>query len=288
LNKFQRNYQLLVYVPSGDVIKITPPLTIEFDIQRDFLSSSNVASITVYNLAEETRGKCRKDAIDYALASFRLEFKAGYGSQLSTIFKGTVNRARSHRKGTEFLTQFECFDGGFAYANAQSGLPFIAGTTNREIIEKLIEDLKPYGVEKGAIGEISGEASRAGACTGSTIENLTQKTNGSFFIDNGKANVLSNNEVIDGTIPLITSASGLLSTPTRENNTMDVDLLFEPQIQIGYTVELQSITNKAFNGFWKVCTLKHRGIISDAVSGNATTSMGLWNFKKILKVKSAS
>ena len=273
--KFGRNYYLSVQGAAGETLIIQPPFTIEFDITRNILSSQNFSSIRIYNLALNTRNELRKDA--WAYDDLRtVVLKAGYGNNLPIIFAGNISQAWSVREGVNFITQIECFDGGFAFTNGVTTQNFPEGTNQETVIDTLVNSLSPLGVTPGVIGSYPGQNQRANSYTGSTTDILTELTGGGFFIDNGKVHCLGDSECLNGEIQIIDSSSGLLGTPVRENTYLNFEILFEPRLIIGQKIKLQSITGANFNSFYKVVSLKHKGMISPAVCGDATTSVGVF------------
>lgn len=259
-----------------DVLQVTLPFTVEFDIVRNTLSSLNEATIRIYNLSEANRSRIRKNVVDwFDLRTITL--RAGYGTNQPVVFSGNITKAFSVREGVNFITQIEAFDGGFAFVNGKSNKEFPAVVTQKYILEKLIEDLP--GIQQGIIGNNYDATlvSRGNAYSGNTAELLRELTNGQFFVDRGLANVLSNSEYLEGLLPNISSDSGLLGTPMRENTLITFDMLFEPQVVTGQGIHLDSDTDANFNGFYKVVGIKHRGMISESVDGDAITSLTLDN-----------
>lgn len=273
MDKLGRSYQLFVQTTDGSTLQIQLPFTIEFDITRNTLTSANICSVRIYNLSVNNRNKIRKNVNNYGdLRSIQLQ--AGYQTNNPIIFSGNITQAWSVREGNNFITQIECFDGGFAFANAQYSKAFPANTPKTAIIKDMMQNLP--GVAVGTIGSYPGNTARGNAYTGSTTELLAQITGGGFFIDNGKANALGNSECLPGEIPLINSASGLLGTPVLEQTILTFDMLFEPRLVVGQQIQLESMTDQNFNGSYKVISLKHRGMISEAVCGEAITTVGMW------------
>lgn len=281
--KFGRNYLLLIQLQNGSILSITPPFTIEFDITRNILSSANVCSIRIYNLSSQNRNQIEFNI--YNQSAFRsVKLYAGYGTNLPSIFQGNISNAWSVREGTNFITQIECYDGGYAYNNAQTNQNYPAGTPNIVILGSLISSLKSFEVSMGALGIYSGVTLRAKSYTGPTTQLLSELTNGGFFIDNGIANCLGNNECLLGSIPTIDAQSGLLGTPVREQSILTFDMIFEPRVQAGQYILLQSLTaalatlqvsSQSINGFYKVSSVKHRGMISESVCGSVITTLGM-------------
>lgn len=278
--KFNRNYEVTILFANGSKVTLTPPLTLDVDIIRNTLTSANTCSVRLFNLSEKNRNQIKKDAFDYGLR-MQIKIKAGYGNNMPIIFQGNISQAWSSREGVDYVTEIQCFDGGLAFTNAVSSIQFPAGTSYKDGIIALIDQLKVFEVQPGVIGTISGSYTRGASFSGSTVDLINSMANGNFFIDNGKANVLSDSEYIDGDTPFITAASGLLGTPIRQNTFLTFDMVFEPRLFIGQRIRLGSQTNKNFNGYYKVLSVHHRGRISEGAGGSITTNVGLWAPKEL-------
>jgi len=285
VEKFNRNYQLRVQTEEfGPFLEIGLPFTVEFDITRNTLTSQNVCQIRVYNLSDINRNQLRYNASNYGQHR-AVELKAGYGNNLATIFSGNISQMWSVREGVDFITQIECFDGGFAFVNGETNLTFPAGTPVKTVIGSLMATLP--NVKVGSIGNYPGVLARGNTYSGNTVEILTQLTGGGFFIDNGTAYALGTNEYVEelnATIE-IDASTGLLNTPVLEDTIARFEMLFEPSLNIGRKVRINSRTETNFNGEYKVTAVKHRGTISGAVCGNATTVAQFIFFKLLVPVK---
>lgn len=280
--KFGRNYSLRIQVSDVQTLTISLPFTIEFDITRNTLTSANVCQIRIYNLSQKNRGLVRYNASNQQFPHRSIELRAGYGTNLPIIFSGNITQAWSVREGVNFITQIECYDGGFAFGNGVTDTQFPAGTEQKTVIKTLIGSL-PF-VTLGGVGDYPGTLSRGNTYSGNTTEILSQITGGGFFVDQGRGNALGTNEFLEDIgagITVINAASGLLGTPVLEQTIVRFDMIFEPNLQAGQKIKLESITEANFNGEYKVTAVKHRGMISEAVCGDAVTS-GEFFFTKIL------
>jgi hypothetical protein len=272
VDKLGRNYFLKVQKLEGDFVEIRPPFTMEFDIQRTILSSSNTGAIRVFNLSPDNRNQIRKDITDYDLY-LQVVLQAGYGKNMPVIFQGNIKQAWSHRQKVDFITEIQSFDGGFAMVNGESNQAFIAGTPKATILRNLINDLP--GVTQGTIGAFPGTLARGSSLSGRTADLLAEQSNGTFFIDNEKAHCLGESECLQGSIDVLDASSGLLGTPIREQNILYAEMMFEPRVLLGQKIELRSLTSQNFNGFYRVVSIHHRGTISESVCGDAITLVGL-------------
>lgn len=287
MDKFLRNYFLTVqsttenfvsfpFVPEQTII-ITPPFTMEFDILRKSLGSIGTASIRVYNLSEVTRNHILKDQFDYGNFK-RVTLRAGYGDgpNWPVVFTGNISKAWSVREKNNFITQMEVYDGGFLFQNGKFSGNYKAGTPTQVIVEDIIRSARAYGVERGAVASFPGTIKSAAVYNGNQMEVLSQVIPGNFFVDNGRLNCINRKDYIPNPeITVINSASGLLGTPVREQTYLNFSIIFEPKLKVGQQVRLESVTEKNYNTNYKVFSVQHKGIISDAVCGDAVTNVGV-------------
>lgn len=284
MKKFQRNFQLIVQVDeAGGTITITDPLTIEFYVSHKAMAAVNSSNFTILNLGLQKRLQIQKDR--YSEKKYRsVEFRAGYGGTYTTIFKGNIQMAQSGKRegATEIFTEIEAFDGGYAMINSRTGnisgtnRAYGAGTPRSTVIKDLCSDLLGVGVGAIATESFPGQCLRGRSLNGPTQDLLKRETNNHFFIYNEKVYCLTNNDVIQGGIKLISSSTGLLGTPRRQGALLLVDILFEPGLTLGQVVDLESVVNPVYNGTYKVMGLEHRGVISAAVGGKCMTTVSLW------------
>ena len=98
--------------------------------------------------------------------------------------------------------------------------------------------------------------------------------------------MLFENDVFNGDLQIINSSTGLLGTPRKQDRLIIVEILFEPRLQVGQQVQIQSNSLAQYpntnNGIFKVVGIEHRGIISGAVGGECKTVVScLLPFEKI-------
>lgn len=319
--KFGRYYSLSVQDQNNEFLVIGPddmgnpsPFTIEFDITRNILSAANICQIRIYNLSATNRQRILFNKMDwgnYKAVTLRAGYlpsplPKGYLPAPPIIFSGGITQCSSVREGVNFITTIECFDGGFAFTNGVTIDNFPPGTPDYVIYETLINSL-PF-VQGGAVGHFPNVSNKSTPMMGNTCNILTELLGpGGFYIDNGIGYVLGNSECLVGEIDTINSASGLLGTPVREQALLNFDMIFEPRIIVGQLINLESTTAPNataipnavaaqgqpltapnaqsllnYNGPYKVISVKHKGMISAAICGDAITSVGLFFGSKFL------
>lgn len=278
MSKFQRAFKLVYTVPptttepDAEVIEISSPLTVEFDITRNTFAQSNTATFRLHNLAPSTRDKIFQDRYNIFRYCF-VDFYAGYGDQLSLLFTGKVLQAYSEKQGTEIITEIQAMDNDII--QSYSLHTFEAGTSKTDVIKTLASDMP--NTQLNAVGNQGGVLANRLIVDDLTFVAINKVTGNSAFIDMGKLNVLNNNEVLkDVEIYKIDSDTGLLGTPKRRDAQVEVDLIFEPRITVGQLVEIESSTASIFDGQFKVIGIHHTGTISGAIAGEARTTLNLF------------
>lgn len=288
--KYKRNYRLRVQRTDDPLrfIDITLPFTIEIDVIRNNHASGSTTNIRIKNLSPSTRSQIRKNPAQYGgNPDKKIILEAGYGDDLSIIFVGNATRAWSVREGVDMVTTIQAFDVGLTPQLSQVSRQYPKGTKKRTVVLDLVKTLQAQGVEVGSIGNIEGEELRGASYSGCAIDLLRELTGGAFFIDNGKANVLGENEHIQGDALNINASTGLLNTPVLEGPITTVEILFEPKVAVSRRVILTSSTDQNFNGPYSIIAIKHKVTISESVSGPAVTTLDMLKEpKKSVSVKS--
>jgi hypothetical protein len=301
VDKLFRNYRLFIQrndkADPGDplnYITVEPPFTLEFDVQKNTLSSMNIATLKVYNLGHDTRDHISWNVYDTG-SYRRVILEAGYGKNLTTIFRGNINKCESVRQGSSFITTIEGDSGGYANVNATFNLEFIKGTARNDIIDIMLDSTKEVHLIPGTVSasfDPASQLSRGNSYSGPTVALIAELLGGGVFIDNETINCLQDDEFIySAVIPEITSDTGLLGTPIRQREFLTFEVLFEPNIRMGYLVNLQSSSGNNYDGIYKVVGIQHRGTISGAVCGDAVTSVQvpyIKNYKPISGVFSVA
>lgn len=272
IGKFGRNYRLDIFTPAGKQITIQLPFTLQFNITRNTLASANQGSFTIYNLGEATRNQIYKDRFSVT-EYWRVRLWAGYGNRLHEVFTGNALEAYSTKKGKDWITVLDCYDGMDAIQNGFTSTTIQADTQKTDIFSRIIDDM-PNTV-KGLFGSLGeGSAPRGKALIGQSSELLDIESGGNYFIDRETVNVLTDEEVISGDV-VVLDPGQLLETPRRREAFLDVATLFEPQVQVGQIYEIQSLESR-YNGQYAIKGFNHTGTISASVAGDTRTSLSLW------------
>jgi len=288
MDKFQRIYRITI--GSGDsIITIGNPLTATINIERNPAAAASSADISIIGLSRKTRDLIFKDKFDTG-AFLPILVEAGYDGQLIQIFAGNIMYSYSMRDLPTIVTKIYAYDGGAGIVNARSSWSASKNMSKADILNKLTNDLKPFNIFSGETGDVKIEETaehknaRGIIFDANTMDVMNRMTGGSVHIDDNKVNMLKSNEVLEGVVPLINSATGLFGTPQRQDTYVDVEMLFEPRIVLQQVVDVESSIQSAYNGQYKVVSVKHSIVISDAVAGEAKTTIGILAPPKVSEV----
>jgi len=280
MEKFGRIYDLRITTKGGKNIAVTLPFAVDIDLTKATMPTANCLQIRIYSLPRTIRDQIRFD-ISSISDRQELALRAGYKSlhknlnDLPLIFMGTIKYAYSERvNNVDWVTIIECYDGGFSIANSRINDSFKRGENYRYAMEKVFAKLE--GIRLGRISNKlvpdGDKILREQPVKAKVFDYLNENLSNKWFIDNEIINVLDNDECLEGVFKVVSPETGLISTPRRSETFIDFDMIFEPRLLLGQLINLRSVTDPAFNGTYKLVTIKHRGNISDANSGQLITS----------------
>lgn len=216
-------------VGSGD-----RPLHISFSCEKADTSSSNTATVSLWNLSPEHLAELNKDDCVVVL-------KAGYGSVMPLIFTGVVTYAKSSMDGADVCTEIELVDNRIELRDTFVSVSY-AGAVN---CKTLIEDT---AAQMGVTVSFSYNATfkdipNGYSYVGAAANVLTKACDTSglvWSINNGVLQVKQPNDTMSREVYELSAETGLLGIPERVQISEDDD-----SYQYGWDVEF--LMNAAIN-----------------------------------------
>ena len=291
METFYRDYRLTVGIGNQAVI-IQPPITISFKALESVSKKSlGKLSVSINGLKPSTRLQLLKSEDEEKYIPVRLE--VGYDGKLRQVFQGSVKSGAVKREGAIHIVSLECEDGGHDYIYA-----FTSRTVRgkEQVVDSVLQDMP--NTKKGSVTKQQALI-RPKVLVGSSSKILTDTLapDESFFIKDERVHILKANEVTSGNIPVVNARSGLLNTPqstkisaqddggkkgktpTNEPDTdpggkKDTDsstlaksskgqIVFDtklnPMLVIGGLCAVESVTNPALNGVYKIYQIETSG-----------------------------
>ncbi|MCQ4169759.1 hypothetical protein [Hafnia paralvei] len=291
METFYRDYRLTVGIGNQAVI-IEPPITMSFKaLETVDKKSLGKLSVSINGLKPSTRLQLLKSEDEEKYIPVRLE--VGYDGKLRQVFQGSVKSGAVKREGAIHIVSLECEDGGHDYINS-----FTSRTVRGkdQVVDSVLQDMP--NTKKGSVTKQQALI-RPKVLVGSSSKILTDTLapDESFFIKDERVHILKANEVTSGNIPVVNARSGLLNTPqstkisaqddggkkgktpTNEPDTdpagkKDTDsstlaksskgqIVFDtklnPTLVIGGLCAVESVTNPALNGVYKIYQIETSG-----------------------------
>ncbi|ECK6529503.1 hypothetical protein FR114_05835 [Salmonella enterica] len=291
METFYRDYRLTVGLGNQAVI-IEPPITVSFKaLETVDKKSLGKLSVSINGLKPSTRLQLLKSEDEEKYIPVRLEI--GYDGKLRQVFQGSVKSGAVKREGAIHIVSLECEDGGHDYINS-----FTSRTVHgkEQVVDSALQDMP--NTKKGSVTKQQALI-RPKVLVGSSSKILTDTLapDESFFIKDERVHILKENEVTSGNIPVVNARSGLLNTPqatkisaqddggkkgktpTNEPDTdpagkKDTDsstlaksskgqIVFDtklnPTLVIGGLCAVESVTNPALNGVYKIYQIETSG-----------------------------
>lgn len=291
METFYRDYRLTVGIGNQAVI-IQPPITLSFKALESVNKKSlGKLSVSVNGLKPSTRLQLVKAEDEDKYIPVRLE--VGYNGRLRQVFQGSVKSGAVKREGAIHVVSLECEDGGHDYINA-----FTSRTVRGkdQVVDSVLQDMP--NTKKGSVTKQQ-ELIRPKVLVGSSSKIISDMLapDEDFFIKDERLHILKTNEVTSGNIPVVNARSGLLNTPqatkisaqddggkkaknpTNEPDTdpagkKDTDsstlaksskgqIVFDtklnPMLVIGGLCAVESVTNPALNGVYKIYQIETSG-----------------------------
>ncbi len=255
-------------------------LRTQFRIEKTIRSTPNRISISIWNLSKATRDRMQNegDNIKLEVGYLGLPTRPGFTEILAV---GDLTFVDSNKQGPDWVTKLDCGDGAKANKYAQVNESFPPGTTQTDVIEKVIDKIKGLvtGAENSSIlfsiiesirtatsnaevpgadddGIIKQGMSLVGNAS-KILDDLTDKMGLEWSVQDG--NVQITKVAADNGQPfiLISPDTGLIGSPSRgENGGIKFRALLLPKIRAGR--RLKMATNE-IQGDFKTLTVAFDG-----------------------------
>lgn len=288
MQKFQRNYKIIFeigerstgqlkdYIPY-ETIEVSYPHTLHLNVTCG-INFSNIARGTfqLYNLSKQVQAKLWKDNFNQK-KYITMWLYAGYGDTMPLIFKGDILECYSYRESgaVDYITEIKSDDGSYLIQYGIANSTVQKGTTFENLLQSLLMDIEQYKV--GYVTPDIPPLQTNKTFIGQTLDILGKEYGGyQIIVDKGELHVLDKDDVVPGDTLVITAESGLLGSPRRAEQYLQVETIFEPSVKIAQAIELISDSLPFVNNIYKVIGVTHNGVISPVECGKLTTSLQLY------------
>jgi hypothetical protein len=248
---------------------------VEFLVTKNTNGRANEAKITIYNLSLETRDLLAKDRTDFLSNPRACSLKLGCeGRPLNTIISGDLFYCSSYKMGVNWLTEFSVLDGGSYYQSGHISLSFSRGTSWTVVINSIVKRAMDYGLDEGQIDPRPGNLPNKLTldCKLSDLE----LDGFLIFVENNRINIIQEGHFLENPPLEISGDTGLIESPLRYENYIEISTLLESEVALGQRVKLISSGSGALDGFYQILGFSHRGSISfQGKAGECITTLQL-------------
>jgi hypothetical protein len=235
---FGRRYRITVSDESGNALDVSN-LHCTFNIVKTIQMQPNSSKIVIYNLNAQTENSIM-------MTGKRVTVEAGYeGSQFGLIFDGDILQTfRERENGNTFKLIIIALDSDRAINFEIANFSIARGQTARSIVEH-IANKASNPISLGSISDkLNGQTlTRGKVFFGKMSDYLRQIAKSydlHFYMDDGKLNLISMDELPDGEIFELSPESGLIGTPTQTDYGISGQCLLNPQIKLNSLIHIDN------------------------------------------------
>jgi len=228
-----------------------------FATHKGDIETPNSAEIRIYNLAEQTVSRMRKEFT-------RVVLQAGYQGNMGVIFSGSIRQARTGREsGTDTWLELIAADGDRAYNFATVNTTLAAGSRPSDRVRALIDTMGGKDAEAGDMVGI--DAAGNALPRGKVQYGMTRKymraeadnTDTTWSIQDGRVQMVPRKGCLPGEAVVLTHETGLVGTPEQTDQGITCRCLINPRLRICGRIQLanQSI-QRAKTDLKQVATMR--------------------------------
>lgn len=270
--QYKRNYELIID-KDGDIRKITE-LRITFEVTKSIRSYPNIAKISIYNAAPET-----KAFLDSKLTKVTLN--AGYEDNLGLVFTGKIRNALQKKNGPDTITTVYSADGQKDWDQSTFNKTF----SDTVSIKSIVKELAGTFIET-AVGDLLGLETPADKLRGQTLSGSTKDildTLGEDYgfqwsIQDGIFETVPLDEIIQpNDIIVLNSATGMIKSPAITEQGVEVKALLNTDLTPNRAFKIESVSQDvklgslnfrdvkktSAEGKYKVFEVTHKGDLHD-------------------------
>lgn len=241
-------------------------LRIKFEIGKSDGGESNKAKIMIYNISPESRSFLEKKQLVLFL-------NVGYAQTMRNVFFADVKRVEDKREGPDVITTIECGDAENAIRESFVSIGLGPGCTNFQLFNEAIKVMNLPVVFKTDFKEITfNQGYTFAGLASKLLDTLCNQVNINWSVQDGELMFTASKQTdnIQTEAPLISSETGLLNIPTKDEKGIKFECLINPEIRPNRAVVVQSASFQDGEG------VKVKVLIVE-ISGD--THEGDWKYK---------
>lgn len=229
-------------------------LRISFTVEKSLTAEPNAGEINVYNLTRSNQNLLVSKVYNKAV------LMVGY-EEPRVIYGGDIIKAVVIRDDLDYIVKLDLGDGQNDIIGARVNTTLKAGATDEDIAKEAVKAMK--GSEEGVIDvPIKKGLPRGKVLVGNArdvLNKIAKNQKADWSIQDGEVIVLPKDKILSDNEGFVLSQdTGMIGSPQKTADGLEVDCLINPALVIGALVRIQSI-DVGFNGDYKITSLIHEG-----------------------------
>ena len=276
---FGRIAKVIIQVTETEATVFDESFKISFDVRKDTTSLPNQATISIFNISDESREKIKNvihrnnelSKKNERLLSILLY--AGYSENIGYefLYSGNITAVVDKYQGTDTETQISTGDGVIPLRDTLLNLSFAAGVSTKTIVEQITAEMKMDVSEASNFINSNFEFANGFSFTGKAQDAMDRVITSSgltWHIEKNKIVILPNDSSTTDEIIVLNKATGLIGSPEKviesgvnfinpgDYDGWNASSLLRPEINPGNKVKIES---RLANVTMTARTIEHKG-----------------------------
>jgi len=257
---YGRRYRVIVSSLDGTKALDVSELRCTFSCVKNIMQA-NYSEVVIYNLSPEHENAIIQDG-------YRVVIEAGYeGQQYGQIFDGNILQVlREKENGTDYKLTLVAIDSDMFLNYGASYFSITRGENARSVIDHLANKATiPAELGNISQGLTDSRLTRGKVFFGLTkdyLRQLAQSQNATFYMEDGKINIIKADDLPGDEAFDLTPETGLVGVPAQQDYGATVKMLLNPKIKIGTFIHVDNslIRNQQFQQGQPVYLLDQDGL----------------------------
>ena len=267
---YGRRYRVFIADQNDNNALDVSQLRCTFNCVKSIMEAA-YSEVTIYNLSPATENEIIKEG-------FKIYLEAGYeGSQYGQVFYGNIIQPiRDKEGGTTYKLILIAMDSDLFRISGMSNFSIVRGQNSRSIIEQVANN----STVSAQLGNISQSLSDVRLTRGKVVfglsqdylRQLAQSENATFYMEDGKINIIKATDLPENEIFDLSPSSGLIGVPVQNDLGATIKMLLNPRVKLGTYLHIDNslIRNQQYqqgqvprvldqDGIYRVIKVTHTG-----------------------------
>jgi hypothetical protein len=235
---YGRKYRIIVSLNGTTALDVSD-MRCTFKCVKTALMEPNYSEVVIYNLSAKTENAIIQEGS-------RIIIEAGYeGDQYGIVFDGNVLQPiREKEDGNTYKLTLIAIDGDAFYNGGFIVSSLVKGQTARNIVDNCTKKASVSAQSNFISDSLSGAKLTRGkvlfGLSRDYIRQVAKSNDATFYLDDGKVNIIKATDFKSNEIVELSPASGLIGVPSQLNYGVSGKCLLNPRIKLNSLVHIDN------------------------------------------------